>query len=79
MPHAIRTESKLEERLTVPSEQDIEAASRLEGDVILLGAGGKIGPSLATRMARAIEAAGLKTPSDRSCVQKQGWPFPGIF
>jgi len=60
MPLGIRTERELEDRLTAPSEWDIEAASRLEGDVILLGAGGKIGPTLATRMARAIEAAGLR-------------------
>jgi len=60
MPQGIRSERELEDRLTAPSERDIEAASRLEGDVILLGAGGKIGPTLATRMARAIEAAGLR-------------------
>jgi len=60
MLQAILDESKLEQCLTAPSEQDIDAASRLEGDVTILGAGGKIGPSLAVRMGRAIERAGLK-------------------
>lgn len=56
----ISDELELEERLTTPSRLDIEAASRLQGDVIILGAGGKMGPTLTRRMARAIEAAGLK-------------------
>ena len=60
MLHAILDESQLEQCLTAPSEQDINAVSRLEGDVMILGAGGKIGPSLAVRMGRAIERAGLK-------------------
>ena len=56
----IVNEDQLEERLTRPSERDIAAALQLEGDVIILGAGGKMGPSLAARMGRAIEQAGLK-------------------
>ena len=60
MTDAIVDEVQLEERLTLPSERDVAAASQLEGDVIILGAGGKMGPSLAARMGRAIERAGLK-------------------
>jgi nucleoside-diphosphate-sugar epimerase len=60
MIDAVLNEDKLEERLTAPSEQDIAAAAQLEGDVIILGAGGKMGPSLAVRMGRAIQKAGLK-------------------
>ena len=56
----ISDELELEERLTTPSKRDVEAASRLHGDVLILGAGGKMGPSLAVRMARALQAAGLK-------------------
>jgi hypothetical protein len=60
MIDTILDENQLEERLTLPSERDIAAASQLEGDVIILGAGGKMGPSLAVRMGRAIQGAGLK-------------------
>ena len=60
MVDIVLNEEKLEERLTAPSERDVAAASQLEGDVMILGAGGKIGPSLAVRVARAIQKAGLK-------------------
>src|SRR3984885_10077378 len=60
MTDAILDEDQLEERLTLPSERDVAAASQLEGDVIVLGAGGKMGPSLAVRMGRAIRSAGLR-------------------
>jgi hypothetical protein len=56
----ILNEVQLEERLTLPSERDVAAVSQLEGDVLILGAGGKMGPSLAVRIGRAIEKAGLK-------------------
>jgi nucleoside-diphosphate-sugar epimerase len=59
-PEPIRTTEELEELLSRPTESVIEQFGRREGDVILLGAGGKIGPSL-TRMAwRACQAAGVK-------------------
>ena len=56
----ISDERELEVRLRTPSAHDIEAASRLHGDVLILGAGGKMGPSLAMRIAQAIQSAGLK-------------------
>ena len=60
MIDAILTDDALEERLTAPSDQDVASASQLEGDLIILGAGGKMGPSLAVRISRAIQRAGLK-------------------
>jgi nucleoside-diphosphate-sugar epimerase len=55
----ITNERELIDTLTVPSEADIEAAARLSGDIILLGAGGKMGPTLALRARRAAKAAGV--------------------
>lgn len=52
--------TELEDLLTEPNAADIAAASELGGDVLVLGAGGKMGPSLVVRMKRAIAAAGLK-------------------
>jgi nucleoside-diphosphate-sugar epimerase len=51
---------ELEDRLASPSVQDQEAAKRLSGDIVILGAGGKMGPSLARRARRASDAAQVK-------------------
>ncbi len=55
----IENEQQLEERLSTPSDRDVEMMRRLTGDVIVLGAGGKMGPSLAKLARRASDAAGV--------------------
>ncbi len=52
----INTEEDLEQALARPSRRDIEFAADLEGDVLILGAGGKMGPTLARRVAGAFAA-----------------------
>jgi nucleoside-diphosphate-sugar epimerase len=42
-----QTEAELEEYLSRPTEADVAHAATLAGDVLILGAGGKMGPSLA--------------------------------
>jgi nucleoside-diphosphate-sugar epimerase len=59
LPDAVRSEAELEELLSRPSAVDIAFARSLADDVIVLGAGGKIGPSLARRVRRALDAAGV--------------------
>lgn len=54
----IGNETELEELLSRPSEADVAAAAALDGDLLILGASGKMGPSLALRARRAIEACG---------------------
>ena len=44
---------QLEDFLSQPTAADIEAVSRLEGDLLILGAGGKMGPTLARMAKRA--------------------------
>lgn len=57
---AIKTIDELEDILSEPTPELIEAFSRLDGDIMVLGAGGKMGPTL-TRMAkRASDAAGIE-------------------
>lgn len=56
----IDSEQQLNRLLTEPSEADLAFASRLQGDVIILGAGGKMGPTLAQRLKRALEGADRK-------------------
>jgi nucleoside-diphosphate-sugar epimerase len=58
LPDTIDSDAVLEDVLAEPSESDLECVSRLRGDVLVLGAGGKIGPSLARRIHRAIERTG---------------------
>jgi nucleoside-diphosphate-sugar epimerase len=48
----------LESELSRPSEADIACMGRLEGDILILGASGKMGPSLARLCRRAADSAG---------------------
>lgn len=48
----------LEDELSHPSEADCAFMRGLEGDVLLLGAGGKMGPSLVHRARRAADQSG---------------------
>lgn len=52
------TEEKLDDLLTAPSPKLIEDMSALEGDVMVLGAGGKMGPTLSILALNALRAAG---------------------
>jgi nucleoside-diphosphate-sugar epimerase len=54
----ITSEQELDEILSRPSEADVTAMRELPGDVMILGAGGKMGPSLVRRAARAAGEAG---------------------
>jgi nucleoside-diphosphate-sugar epimerase len=55
---SIETVEQLEDRLTLASEADIAFAGRLRGEVMILGAGGKMGLTLAKRFRRAFDGAG---------------------
>src|SRR4051812_705386 len=59
LPDRIRDVEHLEEMLSEPTPLVIDAIRRLEGDIVVLGVGGKMGPSLARMAKRASEAAGL--------------------
>jgi nucleoside-diphosphate-sugar epimerase len=52
------TEPELEELLSRPTEADLAFARELRGDVLVLGAGGKMGPSLVERIRRAGATVG---------------------
>jgi len=55
----MRTVEQLEDQLSKPTELVVEGLRRLEGDILLLGVGGKIGPSLARMARRASDLAGV--------------------
>src|SRR5690606_33626962 len=54
-----QTVEELEEQLSRPTEALISALAELEGDLIVLGVGGKMGPTLARMARRASDAAGV--------------------
>jgi len=49
---------ELEGALSLPGEADVEFLRQLEGDILILGAAGKMGPSLARLCRRAADASG---------------------
>ncbi|MBQ8310062.1 MAG: NAD(P)-dependent oxidoreductase [Clostridia bacterium] len=54
------TEEKLNTLLTAPSDALIEDMKRIDGDIMVLGAGGKMGPTLCVLAKNAIRAAGVE-------------------
>jgi nucleoside-diphosphate-sugar epimerase len=56
----VRDLDHLEDLLSEPTDGVIDTIARLDGDFIVLGVGGKMGPSLARMLRRAVEAAGVK-------------------
>jgi NAD dependent epimerase/dehydratase family len=60
-PMDIVSTAELENVLSVPTPEVVAMFSRLTGDVIVLGVGGKMGPTLAYMAKRAIEEAGTSS------------------
>lgn len=54
----ITDEADLEERLSRPTPGTVRAMGELDGDLLILGAGGKMGPSLARMARRSLDEAG---------------------
>jgi hypothetical protein len=55
----INSVEELETLLSTPSEVLIKEMTELKGDILILGVGGKMGPSLAKLAVRAIKEAGI--------------------
>jgi nucleoside-diphosphate-sugar epimerase len=60
LPDRIRTVEELDELLSRPTEGLVEFMKGLDGDLMILGAGGKVGPTLAEMAKRAVDAAKVK-------------------
>src|SRR3989442_982834 len=57
---SVRDIEELDELLSEPSEAVIRTLAALDGDIVILGVGGKMGPTLARMAKRASEMAGVK-------------------
>jgi len=73
----MNTMQELKERLSTPSERLIKDFQKIEGDIMILGVGGKMGPSLAQLAVRASKASsnqnriiGVSRFSDKSLQQE---------
>ena len=77
-PERFDTEEALEDYLATPSRDLVRDLARVEGDLIILGVGGKMGPSLA-RLARnampdrrVIAVARFNEPGLRDDLERHG-------
>ena len=57
---SVQDVTQLEDLLSEPTEGVIRTLGSLEGDIVILGVAGKMGPTLARMAKRASEAAGVK-------------------
>ncbi len=71
---APRTDAELDELLSRPTPADVAALAGLDGDLLILGAGGKMGPSLARLARRASDEAGVR----RRVVAVSRFQTPGL-
>ncbi len=60
LPEIITSEAELDNLLTEPTDDVVAALTALQGDLMILGVGGKMGPTLAGLACRAIARGGLK-------------------
>ena len=57
-PELIRTEHELDDLLSTPTPGVIADLAQLDGDLLILGVGGKMGPTIARMAARAFQESG---------------------
>lgn len=74
---AINTETQLIDQMTTPSEAVTQAVSKLNGDVLILGIAGKMGPTLGELLVRAgaskvIGVSRFSNPSDQDDLNARG-------
>lgn len=58
-PTPIPDDDTIEDELSTPPASLVDAVSRWQGDLAIVGAGGKMGPTLARMARRAYDAAGI--------------------
>jgi nucleoside-diphosphate-sugar epimerase len=56
----LQTTEQLDDLLSAPTPEVVETLARLPGDILVLGVGGKMGPTLARMARRAFQAAGIE-------------------
>ena len=82
LPDTIQNPEQLEDQLSEPTPEVVRTLQQLEGDLLVLGVAGKMGPSLARMARRASDLAGIRrriigvarfsTPGSEAGLQRQG-------
>ena len=72
---SIATIQELEDRLSTPTARVVQALREMRGDLLILGAGGKIGYSMARMAKRASDEAGVR----RRVIAVSRFTQPGII
>jgi nucleoside-diphosphate-sugar epimerase len=67
---SITTETDLDDALSRPSDALVAELASIPGDIVILGAGGKMGPTLARMARRALDAGG---GGDRRVIAVSRW------
>ncbi|CAD7054152.1 MULTISPECIES: NAD-dependent epimerase/dehydratase family protein [Pseudorhizobium] len=82
LPSEIRNEQELEDLLSQPSQKLIDTLANLDGDISILGVGGKMGPTLARMAKRAApnkRVIGVARFSEAGLKEKlQGWDIETV-
>ena len=82
LPSHIRNEEELEELLSRPSQQLVDTFANLDGDITILGVGGKMGPTLARMAKRAApgkRVIGVARFSEAGMKEKlNGWDIETV-
>jgi len=60
LPEKLTSIAELDDLLSCPTPALVKALGALEGDIMVVGAGGKIGPTMARTAKRAMDAAGIE-------------------
>lgn len=71
---ALQSIEELEAKLSEPSPALVDYFRKLEGDIAILGVGGKMGPTLAQLAARAVKASGKA----RKLIAASSFSSPGL-
>lgn len=74
LPDRIADVEQLEELLSRPSAAALETIAALEGDILILGVGGKMGPTLARMIRRAVDECGTR----RRVIGASRYSEPGL-
>jgi nucleoside-diphosphate-sugar epimerase len=73
-PTHIETEAQLEDVLSTPMPEVIEAIEALAGDILILGVGGKMGPTLAKLAKRSVD----KSHDNKKVIGVSRFSSPGL-
>ena len=73
-PQHIEDSEQLEEVMSTPTPEVVEALEGIAGDLLILGVGGKMGPTLAKLAKRAIDESG----SDKRVIGVSRFSSPGL-